>query len=46
MTSNYARVYGMGTIVYQTPVVTPLGKPSDDTLCFLDSFQLIARVGS
>ncbi len=42
----YARIYWVGTTIYQTVVVTPLGKPSDDTVRFLDSFQLIARVSN
>jgi len=40
----YARIYLVGTTLYQTLVVEPLGKPFPDTLHFLDSFQLIARV--
>jgi hypothetical protein len=39
-----ARVYMVGTTLYQTLVVYPLGKPYADTTRFLDSFQLIARV--
>jgi hypothetical protein len=39
-----ARVYMVGTTLYQTQVVSPLGKPYADTARFLDSFQLIARV--
>ncbi len=38
-----ARVYMVGTTLYQTLVVSPLGKPYPDTVRFLDSFQLIAR---
>ncbi|MGB8845707.1 MAG: hypothetical protein WCC73_08495, partial [Terracidiphilus sp.] len=41
----YARIYIVGDTLYQTLVVSPVGKPNDDTLRFLDSFQLIARVG-
>ena len=39
-----ARIYMVGTTLYQTLVVYPLGKPYADTTRFLDSFQLIARV--
>ncbi len=38
-----ARIYLVGTTLYQTLVVTPLGKPYPDTARFLDSFQLIPR---
>ncbi len=38
-----ARIYIVGSVLYQTLVVVPLGKPYDDTTRFLDSFQLIAR---
>ena len=37
------RIYIVGTTLYQTLVVVPLGKPYADTARFLDSFQLIAR---
>ena len=37
------RIYLVGTTLYQTLVVVPLGKPYADTARFLDSFQLIAR---
>lgn len=39
-----ARIYMVGTTLYQTLVVAPLAKPYPDTVRFLDSFQLIARV--
>jgi hypothetical protein len=39
-----ARIYMVGTTLYQTLVVSPLGKPFDGTTRFLNSFQLIARV--
>jgi len=38
-----ARVYMVGTTLYQTLVVYPLGTPYAGTTRFLDSFQLIAR---
>jgi hypothetical protein len=38
-----ARVYMVGTTLYQTLVVNPIGKPYSDAQRFLDSFQLIAR---
>jgi hypothetical protein len=38
-----ARLYLVGSMLYQTLVVTPVGKPYEDTARFLDSFQLIAR---
>ena len=37
------RIYIVGSTLYQTLVVVPLGKPYADTARFLDSFQLIAR---
>jgi hypothetical protein len=37
------RIYMVGSTLYQTLVVVPLGKPYADTARFLDSFQLIAR---
>ncbi len=40
----YARVYLVGETLYQTLVVAPLANPYPDTVRFLDSFQLIARV--
>jgi hypothetical protein len=39
-----ARIYLVGTTLYQTLVVYPLGKPYEGATRFLDSFQLIARV--
>jgi hypothetical protein len=39
----YARIYMVGSTLYQTLVVTPVGSPYADTTRFLDSFQLIAR---
>lgn len=38
-----ARVYMVGSTLYQTLVVSPLKSPYPDTQRFLDSFQLIAR---
>ncbi len=38
-----ARIYLVGSTLYQTLVVYPLGKPYADTTRFLDSFQLIPR---
>jgi hypothetical protein len=38
-----ARIYLVGTTLYQTLAATPLGKPYASTTRFLDSFQLIAR---
>ncbi len=40
----YARIYVVGDTLYQTLVVNPIDKPYADTVRFLDSFQLIARV--
>ncbi len=39
----YFRIYIVGSTLFQTLVVVPLGKPYADTARFLDSFQLIAR---
>ncbi|MGD0940736.1 MAG: hypothetical protein ABR905_13610 [Terracidiphilus sp.] len=39
-----ARIYLVGSTLYQTLVVYPIGKPYDGASRFLDSFQLIARV--
>ena len=39
-----ARIYMVGSTLYQVLVVSPLGKPYADTTRFLDSFQLIPRV--
>lgn len=38
-----ARIYMVGSTLYQTLVVSPLGKPYANTTRFLDSFQLIPR---
>ena len=38
-----ARVYLVGTTLYQTLIASPLGQPYPDTARFLDSFQLIPR---
>jgi hypothetical protein len=38
-----ARIYLVGTTLYQTLVASPLGQPYVGTTRFLDSFQLIAR---
>lgn len=39
----YARIYVVGSTLYQTLAVYPNDKPYDGTERFLDSFQLIAR---
>jgi hypothetical protein len=39
-----ARIYLVGTTLYQTLIASPLGKPYAGTTRFLDSFQLIPRV--
>jgi hypothetical protein len=39
----YARIYIVGTTLYQTLVVSPIGKPYPGIKQFLDSFQLIPR---
>ena len=39
-----ARIYLVGTTLYQTLTAALLGKPYRDTTRFFDSFQLIARV--
>ncbi len=39
-----ARIYLVGSTLYQTLTAAPLGKPYVGTTRFLDSFQLIARV--
>jgi hypothetical protein len=41
-----ARIYMVGSTLYQTLVVAPLGKPYADTARFLDSFQLIPRTAN
>ncbi len=38
-----ARIYLVGTTLYQTLIASPLANPYPDTTRFLDSFQLIAR---
>lgn len=40
----YSHIYMVGATLYQILVIAPVGKPYEDTLKFLDSFQLIARV--
>jgi hypothetical protein len=42
----YARIYLVGTTLYQTLIAAPLGKPYASATRFLDSFQLIARTGN
>jgi len=39
-----ARIYLVGTTLYQTLIASPLGSPYVSTTRFLDSFQLIPRV--
>lgn len=41
-----ARIYLVGTTLYQTLTAAPLGKPYAGATRFLDSFQLIARTGN
>ena len=40
-----ARFYLVGTALYRTVVVAPLGKPYSETTRFLDSFQVMSRAG-
>jgi hypothetical protein len=40
----YARIYLVGTTLYQTLAAAPLGQPYANATRFLDSFQLIAHV--
>jgi hypothetical protein len=40
----YARIYLVGTTLYQTLIASPLGSPYTGTMSFIDSFQLITRV--
>jgi hypothetical protein len=40
----YARVYLVGTTLYQTLIAAPLGTPYPSATTFLNSFQLIPRV--
>jgi hypothetical protein len=39
-----ARMFFVGPVLYQTLVVAPIDKPYPDTIRFLNSFQLIARL--
>jgi len=41
-----ARIYLVGTTLYQTLIASPLGQPYAGVTRFLDSFQLIARVAN
>ncbi len=41
-----ARIYLVGSTLYQTLVAAPVGKPFAGTTEFLDSFKLIAKPGS
>jgi hypothetical protein len=41
-----ARIFLVGTTLYQTLTAAPLGKPYAGTQRFLDSFQLIARTST
>jgi hypothetical protein len=40
----YARIYLVGTTLYQTLIASPIGTPYVSASTFLDSFQLIPRV--
>ncbi len=40
-----ARIYLVGSTLYQTLIASPLGTPYVNSTRFLDSFQLIPRVG-
>ena len=42
----YARIYLVGTTLYQTLTAAPLAKPYANVTRFLDSFQLIARTSN
>ena len=42
----FARIYLVGTTLYQTLTVAPLGQPYDGVQRFLDSFQLITRTSN
>jgi hypothetical protein len=42
----YARIYLVGTTLYQTLIASPLGTPYVSATTFLDSFRLIPRVSS
>ena len=39
----YARIYIVGTTLYQTLIASPLSTPYANATRFLDSFQLIPR---
>ncbi len=39
-----ARMYIVGSTLYETLVVSPINKPFDQTARFLDSFQLVTRI--
>jgi hypothetical protein len=41
-----ARIYLVGSTLYQTLIATPLGKPYVSATTFLDSFQVIPRVSA
>ena len=41
-----SRIYMVGSTLYQTLVVTPLGQPYAGTARFLDSFQIIPRTAN
>ena len=40
----YARIYLVGSTLYQTLIASPIGTPYASAATFLDSFQLIPRV--
>jgi hypothetical protein len=42
----YARIYLVGSTLYQTLIAAPLGSPYASVTTFLDSFQLIPRVSA
>jgi hypothetical protein len=42
----YARIYLVGSTLYQTLIAAPLGKPYISATTFLDSFQMIPRVSA
>lgn len=42
----YARIYLVGTLLYQTLVIVPNGTEYPDTNRFLDSFQIVAHTQS
>jgi hypothetical protein len=41
-----ARIYLVGSTLYQTLIASPLGSPYAGTTTFLDSFQMIPRVSA